>query len=140
MALLGGEQLNAAQPPEVFTNTFWGEDSTNYAGQWIVVVGGSAEVPADTFFVAPQLYPNSVGIIAMMQMIAPTLQTDEARADFEAKFPDLVAFVSATQGDPTKGTVTPPHFSEPIMRPATMALLGGAALVVVVAMVMTRRK
>jgi len=166
MAFIAGPTVNDPQPPKMFNNPVWDEEARNYAGTWIIAVGGASALPAvmvssfartptdggailpmfaanqiatNGFFEGPLLHPNSTGIIAMMQIAS---QGGLTEAEATRTIPKLVGFIVATQGDPLKGSVIAPGLApgsqDDGIKPAYMAL--GAVVVLGVILLATRKK
>ena len=158
MAFIGGPTTNTGHEATL-TSPVWDEAARNYAGIWIIAVGGASATPAGVvspqaggdplpmfaatgiatngFFEGPLLHPNPTGIIAMMQIAAQGgLTTEEATRTV----PKLVGFISATQGDPSTGRVVAPGVSaqDDGIKPAYLAL--GAVAVLGVVLLATGKK
>lgn len=139
MALIAGPTVNDSFPPEMFESGIWGKKSTDYAGAWIVAVGSAIPFDPNKMFTTHEqgMYPTATGIVAMMQMASEAGVLSEEEA--QKTVPDIVQFISETQGDPTKGTVEPPRRTEG-MKPTTMALIGVGAVAAVGGMWMMGRR
>jgi hypothetical protein len=135
MAFIGGPTTNTGHEATL-VSPVWDIAARNYAGIWIIAVGGASGIATDIFFGGDLLSPTSTGIVGMVQLATTGgLTSDEANRTV----PKIVGFILATQGDPSAGRVVAPGDSaQDGIKPAHMAL--GAVAVLGLIFLLTRKK
>jgi len=124
-----GQEAEPDFDEKFFQCDVWGVRSTKFAWLWLEEFQkyrGGGQRPG--LFVQPHLYPSSAGVHVIMQVLgygAPV----QPIVDF-AHYPNLSAYMQATQGDPSKGSIVVPYVSSQdqqggtVWKASTIAFMG----------------
>lgn len=117
LPLVFGDEADPDFNEAFFDNPIWDSRATKFGRLWLESYKKafpSNAGSADRFFVAPHLFPSSLGVM-MILVVLGYKQPVQASVDFSS-LDRLTAFFDEAGGDPSQGSVKAPFFSSDAQR------------------------